>query len=69
MVHHFATLILAVDEHEPSKTPFYQKAHLTLPLSGGSGQVHRQSGRDRLGRRAGVMQGAADAPGTRPEQA
>jgi hypothetical protein len=23
MVHHIATLVLAVDEHEPSKTPFY----------------------------------------------
>jgi hypothetical protein len=23
MLHHIATLVLAVDEHEPSKTPFY----------------------------------------------
>jgi hypothetical protein len=23
MVHHLATLVLAVDDHEPSKTPFY----------------------------------------------
>ena len=23
MVHHIATLVLAVDDHEPSKTPFY----------------------------------------------
>jgi hypothetical protein len=23
MLHHVATLVLAVDDHEPSKTPFY----------------------------------------------
>jgi len=23
MLHQFATLVMAVDEHEPSKTPFY----------------------------------------------
>jgi hypothetical protein len=23
MLHHVATLVLAIDEHEPSKTPFY----------------------------------------------
>jgi hypothetical protein len=23
MVHHLATLVLAIDEHEPSKVPFY----------------------------------------------
>jgi len=23
MLHHVATLVMAVDEHEPSKTPFY----------------------------------------------
>jgi len=23
MLHHVATLVMAIDEHEPSKTPFY----------------------------------------------
>ena len=23
MVHHLATLVIAIDDHEPSKTPFY----------------------------------------------